>query len=115
MARLGRRSPVAKSTAQSRGRFPTVSHMTNSESAPAKARVALPPWLWGSDPRGYLREAQLRGRRSEIDPEVWEIQTEEGYARRQPLFVTLRPVAGPPLSRPRTDSLLGGEEPTFSE
>jgi len=73
-----------------------------SKDPPFAARVELPPWLWGGDPSGFLKQANLRTRKIDGD---FSIQTEESYLRRKPGLLRVKALAGPTLSKPRYDDL----------
>lgn len=58
---------------------------------PTQARITLPDWLWGGDPKQLLREADYRFRAQEDGSYL--VQTIESYRRQPPDLVRLRTIA----------------------
>ena len=73
--------------------------------------IALPTWLWGNQPEGFLAEARLRHAR--IKPGVWRVQTDEQYHQTSPDLVVSHDIAGPYVRRPHFNRLrYGSPEPS---
>ena len=60
---------------------------------PNRARVDLPPWLWGGDPKRLLAESELRSRSDGRNG--YFVQPEESYHRQRPDLVRLRTIVKP--------------------
>ena len=60
---------------------------------PTRARVDLPPWLWGGDPKRLLVESELRSRSDGRNR--YFVQPEETYLRQRPDLVRLRTIVKP--------------------
>ena len=67
------------------------------------AEVELPHWLWGGNPAGYLKAANLHGR--SIGSNRYRIETTENYRHQPPSIATARDIAGPGMAQPRYDDL----------
>lgn len=70
---------------------------------PNRARVELPPWLWGGDPRQLLTESELRSRSDGLNR--YFVQPEETYRRQRPDLVRLRTIAKPNETHRRWEPL----------
>lgn len=70
---------------------------------PNRARVDLPPWLWGGDPKRLLAESELRSRPDGRNR--YFVQTEETYRRQRPDLVRLRTIVKPTEMLRRWDHL----------
>lgn len=75
---------------------------------PNRARVDLPSWLWGGDPKRLLAESELRSRSD--GPNGYFVQTEESYRRQRPDLVRLRPIVKPTETLRRWEHLEHAEE-----
>lgn len=63
---------------------------------PGRRRITsrLPEWLWNSNPRGFGQAADLRMIPVKQQPNAWELQAEENYARRAPALLSFETLAG---------------------
>lgn len=70
---------------------------------PRRARVQLPSWIWGGNPKGLLAGCEMVSR---PDRQGWfMVQTEESYLHRRPDLVRLRTIAEPFDSAPRWEEI----------
>lgn len=60
---------------------------------PSQARVTLPAWLWGGNPKRLLAESEYHSRPSENGSFL--VQTAESYRRTRPDLVRLRTIVSP--------------------
>ncbi len=102
-----RRSLLAESSADGRlGRYgqPVVQRPESDY-----VDLALPSWLWGGDPQGFVDSMKFRGRRGNRNPGVWRICTEESYYRRVwPGLLKCIRLAGPGVDASRIEEVLAG-------
>jgi hypothetical protein len=70
---------------------------------PTRARVTLPSWLWGGNPRRLLQESELHARADGAGSFL--VQTDESYYQRPVDVVRLRTIATPGETRPRWGDL----------
>lgn len=57
-----------------------------------RARVQLPPWLFGHDILGFAREAQLALHPVDASAYRWEVETLENYEHRSPHLLEVAPI-----------------------
>lgn len=79
------------------------SYLLRMQEPPTRARISLPPWLWGGNPRRFLAEAAYHTR--DAGDGKFLVQTSESYFRNAPDLVRLRTIAGPASSKPRWSDL----------
>jgi hypothetical protein len=70
-----------------------------TENSPTRrAKVRIPPWLFGGDILAFAREAGLHLHPVDASTFRWEIETFENYENRSPSLCDLEHIAGPKMS-----------------
>ncbi|RHW23716.1 hypothetical protein D0Z08_28320 [Nocardioides immobilis] len=68
--------------------------------------MTLPKWMWNGAVDGFIEAARLRSIPSlGLDPDEFRIETLERGSRERPGLVTMRQLAGPPLTRANYEPL----------
>ena len=81
--------------------------MTVTSEPPKRARLKLPSWLWGGNPRQMLAECRYY---SWPDGAGSLVQPEERYLRQNADLVRVRTLAGPSVATPRFQDLANVDE-----
>ena len=63
-----------------------------------RAKVRLPPWLWGSDLPAFAKEMGLKLHQVDASTHQWEIETLETYEKRPASLCEVQRVAGPGMT-----------------
>ncbi len=63
--------------------------------APLQAKLRVPAWLSGGNPRQLLADAHLHSRKIDTEHGIWAVQTEESYLHNRARLVTVSELAGP--------------------
>jgi hypothetical protein len=71
------------------------SHVSGANEIPTVAKIRIPPWLGGWNPRGFLAQGKLYGRPVDPNSNLWRVQTEESWSKGHASLVTVDHLAGP--------------------